>query len=289
MDDYDKAGRIAAEARDYGASLIKVGVSLLEVTERVEERILKLGGKFAFPPQISRNEIAAHYCAFTDDPIIFDEGDIVKLDVGVHVNGYIGDTAITVDLDKNINLLRASEHALRNALKIIRPGVTLGEIGKEIEQTIQEEGFEPIRNLSGHGLGLYQIHAPPSVPNYDNKSTKILKEGQVVAIEPFATTGKGMICEGKPSGIFRWVGKKAVRHPKAREVLKYIESEFKTLPFTKRWIMKKYSMGEFYLRLLEKEGIIQEYAQLPEISNGLVSQAEHTIRVEEKAKILTKV
>ena len=109
MKDWIRSGRIAAEAREYGKTLIKVNASLLEVTEKIENKIISLGGSFAFPPQLSRNEIAAHYNALCNDTLIFQEGDVVKLDLGVHVNGAIGDTACTIDLGENKQLIKASE------------------------------------------------------------------------------------------------------------------------------------------------------------------------------------
>ena len=168
MDEYIEAGKIAAQALKYGGKLIKVGESLLDVTEKVEQKVLDLGAEFAFPPQISLNEIAAHYCADPNDETKFKEGDIAKLDVGVMIDGYIGDNALTVDLGDNEKLVRASREALNKAIEIIKPGVTLSEIGKTIHDTITGYGFAPVRNLSGHGLDKYVFHDKPSIPNFDN-------------------------------------------------------------------------------------------------------------------------
>ena len=288
LKDYRKAGSIAAQARDYGCSLIKAGASLLEVTEKIEKKILGLGGNFAFPPQISRNNIAAHYCAFNDDPNIFEEGDVVKVDLGVQINGNVSDTASTVNLGDNKELLIASREALENAIKIVRPGVKLFEIGKAIQDTILKHGFQPVKNLCGHGVGNYLIHTSPSIPNYNNQSTVEIKEGKVIAIEPFASTGAGIIYEGKPSGIYSLLNKRPIRDPAAREVLKFIEDEYNTLPFTSRWIINRFKIGRYSINLLEKEKIISQYPQLPEKTNGLVSQAEHTIIVKEKPEVITK-
>ncbi len=284
--EYREAGRIAARARDYGCSLIKSGVSLLEVTEKIEKKILALGGNFAFPPQISRNEIAAHYCAFPEDPNTFEEGDVIKVDIGVHINGHIADTASTVDLGSNNKLVLASQNALQNVMNLVRPGVKLFELGRVIQETILHHGFQPVKNLCGHGIGEYIIHENPSIPNYDNGSTTSIGE-RVIAIEPFATTGKGSIYEGKPSGIYALVSKKPVRDPGAREVLKFILEHYKTLPFTSRWIINQFKMGGYAIKILEKEGILYQYPQLPEKTGGLVSQAEHTFIVKEKPEITT--
>ena len=293
FDAYVKAGRIAAQARDYGKSLIKIGASLLEVTEKIEKRILELGGEFAFPPQISLNDIAAHYCASPDDKTVFKEGDVVKLDIGVHIDGFVGDTALTVVLsnDEKLNLLaEASREALNSALKIIKPGITLSEIGKEIHKEITKRGFAPIRNLSGHGLDRFVIHDKPSVPNFDTGSNETLREDQVIAIEPFASTGAGVIYESSNPTIFSIKGKKPVRSPMTREVLKDLE-KYNELPFALRWIVKKHGQGKtsFALRELKNTGILKEYPPLPDKAHGLVSQAEHTVIVRDKPVITTLI
>ncbi|MBU1199668.1 MAG: type II methionyl aminopeptidase [Nanoarchaeota archaeon] len=293
FDAYVKAGNIAAQARDYGKSLIKVGASLLEVTEAVEKKILELGGDFAFPPQISLNDIAAHYCAGPEDDTKFKQGDIAKLDVGVHINGFVGDTAVTVVLSDDEELKKleeASREALNAALKIIKPGVTLSEIGAAIHAEITKRGFAPIRNLSGHGLAQFVIHDSPSVPNFDTGSNEELVEDQVIAIEPFASTGAGIIYESSNPTIFSISGKKPVRSTMTREVLKDLE-QFNGLPFALRWIVKTHGEGKtkFALRELRTKGILKEYAPLPDKAHGLVSQAEHTVIVRDEPVITTKI
>lgn len=293
FDAYVKAGRIAAMARDYGKRLIKVGASLLKVTEAIEKKILELGGEFAFPPQISLNDIAAHYCAHVDDKTVFKQGDIVKLDIGVHIDGFVGDTALTVVLsdDEKLNLLaEASQEALNSALKIIKPGITLSEIGKAIHEEITKRGFAPIRNLSGHGLDKFVIHDKPSVPNFDTGSNEKLVEDQVIAIEPFASTGAGIIYESSNPTIFSIKGRKPVRSPIARDILKEAE-KYNELPFALRWIVKKHGHGKtnFALRELKKVDILKEYPPLPDKAHGLVSQAEHTVIVRDKPVITTLI
>ena len=291
FNNYIKAGRIAAIARDYGKSLIKAGAGLLEVTEKIEEKIIALGGEFAFPPQISLNDIAAHYCAAPNDKTVFKEGDVIKLDIGVHINGFIGDTALTVVLstDEKLNLLaEASKEALKSALRIIRPGVTLSELGRTIHAEITKRGFAPIRNLSGHGLGKFIIHDKPSIPNFDTGSKEELVEDQVIAIEPFASTGAGIIYESSNPTLFSVKERKPVRSPMTRAVLKDLEA-YNGLPFTLRWIVKKHGLGKasFALRELKNMGVLREYPPLPDRAHGIVSQAEHTVIVKDKPVITT--
>ena len=220
---YIEAGKIASEALHYGAKLIKVDASLLDVTEKVEKKVLDMGGEFAFPPQISLNEVAAHECADPNDKTVFKKGDLAKIDVGVMIDGYIGDNALTVDLGDNEKLVQASRDALNNALKIIGPSVSLSEIGSTIQDTITKLGFAPVRNLSGHGLAQYVYHDKPSIPNFNTGDNTKLKEGQVIAIEPFASNGAGIIFESSSPNIFSLTKKKPVRNIITRNVLKEIE------------------------------------------------------------------
>ena len=291
LKNWELAGKIAAEARDYAKNLVKKDKSLLEVTEKIEEKIFQLNGKPAFPVQISLNEIAAHYNALVNDSTIFKE-DLVKVDLGVHVNGCIGDTAITIDLtNENKRLVEAAEKALHNALEIVKENISINEIGNLIQRTITSYNFSPIRNLSGHGLNKFVIHDKPTIPNYDNNDKTKLIKNQVIAIEPFATKGVGLTIEGKPSEIFQLINKKPVRDNNARKILNFVEQEYKELPFAKRWLLKHFSPFQVSigLKVLERENILHQFAQLPEKSKNLVSQAEHTILIGEKIKILTKV
>ena len=291
LQDWRKAGKIAAEALEYGKGLIKKDASLLEVSDKIENKINKLGGKPAFPVQISCDYFAAHYCADPDDKTIFDN-QLVCLDVGVHINGAVGDNALTVDLSgNNKDLVKASRDALNNAQKILKIGISINEIGKIIQETIQSFNFSPIKNLSGHGLDLYNIHTKPTIPNFDNGNKEKLKKHQIIAIEPFATNGVGMIYEGERANIFALKNKKPVRSPFARNILKHIEEEYKTLPFTTRWLTKKFGVGKTNLALKEllNKGIIDKFPPLPEKNKGLVSQAEKTFLIDEKIEVLTKV
>jgi methionyl aminopeptidase len=292
MEDLDKwkqAGKIASQALQYGSGLIKPGAKLLDVTEKIEEKIRELGGGFAFPVQMSCDHIAAHYCAEPDDETVFDK-QVVCLDLGVEVDGCIGDNALSVDLSgEHSDLVNASREALNNAIKVIQVGTTLGEIGRAIQETIESYGFLPIRNLSGHGLGSYDIHAAPSIPNYDTGDGTALEKGMTIAIEPFATTGAGLIYEMDQGNIFAQVGEKPVRSLVTRQILKDI-AEYKGLPFTTRWLTKKHPMFKvsFALRELLNLGAIRKYPPLPDKNKGLVSQAEHSLLIDDKVEVLTK-
>lgn len=283
-----QAGKIAAEAREYARGFIKKGAPLLEIADKIESKIIELDGKPAFPTCLSINEIAAHSTPSHDDKRIA-EG-ILKIDMGVHIGGWIADTAFSIDLEnseENKKLILASEKALEAAIKTAKKNVKLGEIGKSIFEEIDSLGFSPIINLSGHGIDRYELHSRVSIPNFDNKVKEELDEG-LHAIEPFATKGNGRVHDGKPSGIYRLENEKNPRSPLAREILKFIIEEYKTLPFCSRWLVKNLgSRALIGLKQLEENGNLHSYAELIESSGRNVSQSEHTILVEKNEVIVT--
>ena len=288
MDDFEKSGEIARKAREYGVSLVKEGVKFTEIADKIEAKIIELGGKPGFPVDVSVNHMAAHDCPIYNDQRTIQKGDLVKLDIGVHVNGAVTDTAVTVEAgtNKNKRLIEASETALAEAIKLAKPGVEVREIGKKIQEVIQSYGFSPIKNLSGHGVGIYEVHSGITIPNFDNGDKKELKNGMKIAIEPFSTTGEGKVQEGKDSEVFELINPKNTRDRFAREILEFIENKYKELPFCSRWLIKEFGLrAKLALKQLERDEIIKQFKQLPEISKGLVSQAEHTLVV--GGKVLT--
>jgi len=290
LDKYIKAGKIASEALLYGKSLIKAGTKVVDVLDNVESKIKELGGGIAFPAQISLNEFAAHSCSALNDPTILND-QIIKLDVGAHVDGYIADNALTVDLSgKYTDLVKASREALNSALKIVAPGTTLAEIGKTIHQVITSYNFAPVRNLSGHGLGKYNIHTSPSVPNFDNGNHNPLKEGDVIAIEPFASNGAGIVEQSSPPTVFTLMKESNIRDPITRNVLQEIR-KYKGLPFAKRWLEEKFGIPKtnFALRALSRADCLEEHAPLFDQNRGMVSQAEHSIIVLNKPIVFTNL
>jgi len=270
---YREAGRILKIVRAEAADMIRVGNSLLEVAEFVEKKTIELGGKPAFPCNISRNQEAAHATPKAGDKDVFGN-DMVKLDLGVHVDGYIADSAITVDLSGNSDIVKASEGALAVAIDLMKPGISTGEVGAAIEEKIRSYGLNPITNLTGHGLSQYEAHDNPSVPNKHVEGGVILKEGDVLAIEPFATNGTGLVHDGSWAEIYSLIKKKPVRLPAVRNVLKQVEA-YRELPFAKRWIES--DKLDFSLIQLEKAGILHSYPVLVESAGGLVAQTEHTV------------
>ncbi len=288
MEDWIKAGKISKEVREYAKTLVRPGMKLIDVAEKIEAKIIELGGSVGFPVNISLNDVAAHYTPVFDDTLEFKD-QVVKIDIGVCVNGAIGDSAFTVDLSGNYEkLVNASEEALKNASSILKPGVTLGEIGRTIYDTISSYGFTPVKNLSGHGLGLYNIHSSPQIPNYDTSDPTRLEKGMFIAIEPFATNGNGLVKESGEAMIFSQVAKKPVRDPTARKLLADI-MKLNGLPFASRHFASKYGDGrlKLALRSLKQAGIIHSYPPLVEVNNGMVSQAEHSFYIDDEVITLT--
>ncbi|MFH1365142.1 MAG: type II methionyl aminopeptidase [archaeon] len=285
-----KAGKIASEAVEYSKTIIKKGLSLLEIAEKIEAKIVELGGKPTFPVNLSINEIAAHYTPSYDDKKI--AHGLLKIDLGVHIDGWIADTAFSLDLEndsENKKLIQASEKALENAIKISTPDTPLNKIGEEIQKAIESYGFSPIVNLCGHSMEQYTLHSGITIPNFDNQKTLPLGKG-LRAIEPFATNGVGKIKDSKPSEIYMLTEDRTPRSPIAREVLEFIAEEYQTLPFCSRWLVKKIGLKAIIgLKQLEENGNLHRFAQLIEDSGAKVSQAEHTLFVEkDKVTVITK-
>ncbi|MCO8243169.1 MULTISPECIES: type II methionyl aminopeptidase [unclassified Haladaptatus] len=273
-----EAGEILAQVRAEAAEKVDVGVTHLEVAEFAEDRIRELGGKPAFPVNISIDEEAAHATPGIDDETTFGE-DMVNLDIGVHVDGWLADTAITVDLSGNDDLAEASAEALDAALEIVEPGVETGEIGAKIESVIDGYGYNPVVNLSGHGLAHYEQHTDPNIPNLAVERGVELEVGDVVAIEPFATDGSGKVGEGAEEEIFALERESSVRDRSARKALSQITEEFRTLPFATRWL--DVSRPTMALRRLKMNNIVHGYPVLKEEDGYLVSQKEHSVIVTE--------
>jgi len=273
-----EAGEILAQVRGEAAERVEVGTGYLELSEWVEDRIRELGGTPAFPLNISVDEEAAHGAAAPDDDREIGE-EMVKLDIGVHVDGWLADTAVTVDLSGTPDLVEAAEEALAAALDVVEPGVTTGEIGATVEDVIEGYGYNPVVNLTGHGLGHWEQHTEPNIPNREVRQGVELEVGQVLALEPFATDGGGKVREGADEEIFALERETSVRNRAARQVLDQVTSEYRTLPFARRWL--EVPRADMALRRLKQQDVVHGYPVLKEDAGCLVSQREHTLIVTE--------
>ncbi len=279
---YIKAGEIAKEVMQRALEKVKPGVKLLDLANFVEGEIEKLGGKPAFPVNISLNEVAAHYSPTAWDTRTFAEGDLVKLDIGVHVDGYIADIAKSIVVGgEESELIRASEDALRRAIEMIEPGVKTNEIGAVVEETIRGYGFKPVENLTGHMLSRYSLHGGVTVPNVKTRHGDALREGDVFAIEPFATSGAGRVVDENEAIIFRYLKDRPLRLKESRLILAYAKEHFGALPFAERWVAHLAPKHRLHmaLRELAYSGAIYAYKILREKQRAPVAQAEHTVIV----------
>jgi methionyl aminopeptidase len=280
---YLQAGKIAAEVRDSARKKYHVGSTLFEICESVEAQIRNMNAEPAFPVNTSVNEIAAHYTAEPNDATLVKEGDVLKIDIGVQIDGYIADTAVTVCYDPRYEaLVSTAETALGEAVRIARANTKASDIGRVIESTITKFGFKPIQNLSGHSLQQYTIHAGKSIPNiWTRGSSFALLPNEVYAIEPFVTTkdGQGVVYEGKTKNIFGITSRKPVKDKEADNLLGIIWGRSKTLPFALRWLTDKYDEKDLrrLADMLIRKKNVHAYPILVEGNNKIVVQAEHTL------------
>ncbi|MBI4014572.1 MAG: type II methionyl aminopeptidase [Candidatus Aenigmarchaeota archaeon] len=283
---YIKAGKIAAKVRDEAAKMAKPGAKLLKIAEFIESETRRLGGEPAFPANLSLNEIAAHYTPVKNDETVIPDGSILKIDVGVHVDGYVADTAKTIAFsDEMERLSNASRDALEEAIKLVKSGAKIADISKRIEAVITSQGYKPVSNLTGHGLERYFLHAEPRIPNVATRNEARLKDGMAIAIEPFATSGMGEVRDSAPALIFMLLGKKPLRGGDARKAAAFAES-FKGLPFAERWLpFDSTFKARLALRELREKGVLYDYPPLKE--KGMVSQHEHTILVKDEPIVTT--
>ena len=294
FDDYFRAGKIAGEVRENVRNTEWTGKTVYEICEHVESEIIKRGAKCAFPVNTSINEVAAHYTAEPNDPLTIKNDDLVKIDLGAQINGYIADTAVTVCYNPEFdNLVQAAELSLSNAMSMIKVGVKSSDVGRTIEKTIKQMGFLPIANLSGHSLDQYTIHAGKSVPNIWSIGSFTFNENQAFACEPFVTTGDGLgfVHEGKIKNIFALSSRKKTKDKEADKMLDYIWQNFNLLPFALRWLTNEWEEKEArnLLEVLVKKKAVHAYPVLVEGNGQRVTQAEHTFIPNETGVTITTI
>lgn len=303
IESYEKAGAIVSKIRDEAIKLIKDDLLVLNLVEFVENEIIKAGAGIAFPCNVSINEITAHYTSPANDERKIASGDLVKLDLGAHIDGYIGDSAITImapgdeledkfdedTLDTNYKLIEASDAALEAAISTVRAGVEIGKIGKAVEAAADEFGFKPIANLAGHGLDQWILHSGLSIPSINDKSTTKLKEGDAIAIEPFVTDGVGWVTDTRDIFIYKFMADKPFRMTHTKNVLNEIKANYPHLPFSARWLTKDFNPNRLNssLRQLSQAMAVYPYPALREKTNRWVAQKEHTLIVEKEGCIIT--
>jgi methionyl aminopeptidase len=284
LEKYRKAGRIAAETREITRRLVREGMPIINLCEEVENYIRQIGGKPAFPCNVCINEITAHYTSPPGDTKTIPEGAVVKVDIGVQVDGYIADTALTICFDPEYEaLVYSAEEALHRAIQAIKPGIRASEIGTIIQRSIEVQGLKPIWNLTGHQIARYIIHTGKSLPNVAHLNGMKLEVDEVYAIEPFVTVAKaaGEVREADEAYIYRVFREKPPKEMRAKRLFEAIKHEFKTLPFAKRWlggISQLENLNANFSVLLKAKNIVA-YPVLVEKTGKVVAQAEHTLIV----------
>ena len=279
IDDYVRAGRIAGEVREAARGKNWIGKTVYEVCQEIEGQIKSRGAGCAFPVNTSINEVAAHYTAEPGDALTIREDDLVKIDLGAQINGWIADTAVTVNYDSQYDgLVQAAEEALSNAMAQVRDGAKASDIGRTIEKTVKQLGYTPIVNLSGHSLERYTIHAGRSIPNIWSIGSFSLSSKSAYACEPFVTTssGLGFVREGSTRNIFALVSRKKTKNEEADGLLEFIWDSFNMLPFALRWITEEYEekKARELLEVLVRKKAVQAYPVLVEGNGQRVAQAE---------------
>jgi methionyl aminopeptidase len=268
------AARIASRARDLGLRLTIPGAKRRDVADAVEAFVREQGAEPAFPANLSRNDEAAHYTPSPDDDAVFETGDLVKVDVGAHLDGAIADTADTVEVGgthRYDNLVRAAREGVRAGISRVRPGVGVNELSRAIAEAIRARGLKPIIDLTGHSIERYLLHAGKSIPNVPGHSDATLVEGEIIAIEPFVTNGVGSIENGEFGNILRFRKDPGGGDP----TLAALFARFRTLPFATRWA----ATPDERAALQRARRTLQAYPVFVERGHGWVAQAEHTVLV----------
>lgn len=301
MGEYDKeacekfrrSGRILRQVREEMKGFVREGMMVIDVCEKAEDLLRKKGAKPAFPCNVSINEIAAHYTSPPGDKNRVPENSVVKVDIGAHVDGYVTDTAVTVCFNHDYgDLVATAERALKVAVESIKPGMSASKLGAFIEKAVKTRGFKPISNLTGHQVGRYIVHTGASLPNVSQLSLTKIKLGCVYAIEPFVTLpdAAGRVEDGDEVTIFRFVKSRSLKNVYAKQLLKYIEENFRTLPFAERWlrgVVPEEHHREAFRELLASK-VLMYYPVFVEVTRKMVAQAEHTVMiVEDGCEVLT--
>jgi methionyl aminopeptidase len=286
IDAYRRGGQIISQLRKTVPAMVREGRLLRELCEQVEAEIVALGGQPAFPCNVGINEVAAHYTSPWNDESVIPRESVVKVDYGVHIDGYINDSAITVSLNPVYSsMIEVAEEALRAGTERVAHGVRFSDVGEHIEKVITQYGCRPIRNLTGHKVERYTIHAGRSVPNVSGPAPGRFEAGDVYAIEPFVTVKEaaGRVEDSDQAFIYRAVRERGVQSEAAKKIVEYARRTYRTLPFASRWLYS--SLGKAMVDSGFPEALkarcISGYPVLVEASGKVVTQAEHTVLVKE--------
>ncbi|CAL6009431.1 Methionine_aminopeptidase [Hexamita inflata] len=316
---YRQAANMHREVRQYARTLIKPGVSLLQVAVDVEAKIAQICGNStqstcivnktsgshpyycgqAFPLGLSVNNCAAHYAPIPGDDQILTQNDIVKVDFGIHCNGFLVDSAFSMHWNPELDpIVKASQEATDEAMKLAGPDVLISELGDKIDEVIcsyefNGQNLNPVRELAGHKVNRFRIHSGKSIPNKKGSKSKVrMKAGEVYACETFASTGKGKITEVQPTSHYM-VSPEAIHvqpndvrgTEKTKLLFETLKTNFHTLAWNPRWL-PSFGFDQFKLQLdsLVQNGYVNDYPKLVEKKGCYVSQFEHTFMISDWGK-----
>ena len=293
LEKWMRAGQVAADALALGKRLAVPGAKVIDVAAGVEQHIRDQGLGQAFPCTLSIDAVAAHWTPTHEDAAVLKEGQVVKIDCGAELDGALSDNAVTVEIGgagKHARLIECSEACLKEAISILGPNVDLGTVGAAIELTAKDFGFKPIQNLTGHSLETFNLHAGLTVPNVPMKVNRRPRIGDVLACEPFVTTGQaGRVENSGPGNIYHFQRGRPLRLPSAKKLLAAIERTHPKLPFAERWLTGALEPHKLNVNLLQlqKEAAIKHYPALSEASGGMVAQTEATVVITEDGCVVT--
>jgi methionyl aminopeptidase len=286
LDAFRKAGGIYKQVVEFIKPKIVVGAKILDLCEETEAKIKELGGEIGFPVNISINDVAAHYSAPKEDEKVIADGDVVKFDLGVAIDGYTVDGAFTISFNKEEitkNLVLAVDTAVLKGLSIIKPGVKTNEVGAATYKIIKGFGYNVIKELNGHSIEQWEIHGHKEIPNVPMPAGEKFEEDEVFALECFASTGTGKIHATQYVYIYSVDASTArvpLRNKVARKIYNWAVDHRKTLPFSQREIIKEFGISAMFgIKELSQAGKVVEHRVLKEEKGTYVAQSEHTFLV----------
>eukprot|EP01105_Mastigella_eilhardi_P016225 TRINITY_DN3704_c0_g2_i1.p1 TRINITY_DN3704_c0_g2~~TRINITY_DN3704_c0_g2_i1.p1 ORF type:complete len:487 (-),score=159.84 TRINITY_DN3704_c0_g2_i1:78-1514(-) len=303
-EDYRYAGEVHRQTRQWAKSWIRPGLYMIDIAERIESKLRELieidglNRSIAFPTGLSLNFCAAHWTPNPGDKTILQADDVLKVDIGTQVNGNIIDSAFTLAFNPRYdNLLKAVKEATNMGIKTAGVDVRLCDVGAAIQEVMESYEVEldgktyqvkSIRNLNGHTLGPYSIHAGKSVPIVKGGEGTRMEEGETYAIETFGSTGKGHVTDDLETSHYMKdanAGHVAIKTQKGRELLSYLNKAHNTLAFCRRWLehsgVERYQLG---LKSLQDAGVIVPCPPLCDIRGSYVAQFEHTVLLKPTSK-----
>jgi len=329
IENYKLAGEIHKNVKNYIVPLLKKGIKLIEICTLIENKIREYSRLYqikydlpeqyndsiAFPIGISLNSIAAHYTPRFNETTILNENDVCKIDYGVHINGCIVDSAITINLNNKYNkLLEASKEATKKVIANLGVDVRFKELSLMAQEIVESYEIninnktiplKPIDNLCGHNITPYNIHAGKYLYSVvrDNDTEKV-EENDVIAVEVFVTTGSGTtILDKNPNNYSHYMLKKnnptipIFKFRRTSDMLNIINKHFSTLPFCPRFInyfnglnKNKNINYSSCLNELFVNNMVNSYPPLIDPEPGsLVAQFEHSSFITETSKIVLSI